>query len=165
VQLWRVCKKVKRKHVLKYTMANIRYTLRYLVFIRGPLDWTRLKFCDEASFESKSAFVCLLCALLSADLALFAGLCRQWGYAEAGREVHQHIERKDYAAPTVSVTLFTDLTQPGGIAISDPRAESNTAVDFCVCVLKMVRPGYVCLNLFCLNFAPRRCSWGATSWR
>ncbi len=56
---WRFSyKKVKYKHVLKYSMTNIRYTMRYLVFIRGPIDWTQLKFCDEASFESKSASCC-----------------------------------------------------------------------------------------------------------
>jgi hypothetical protein len=48
-------KKAKRRHRAKYSGRNVVYTLHYLVFIRGIDDWTRLKFVDESSFESKSA--------------------------------------------------------------------------------------------------------------
>jgi hypothetical protein len=49
-------KLVKRKHMLKWSNKNILYTARYLNFILDVMDWTRIKFADEASFCSKGAF-------------------------------------------------------------------------------------------------------------
>lgn len=48
-------KAVQSKHVLKFTLRNILYTMNYLLFIKGVIDWRTLKFADESSFESKGA--------------------------------------------------------------------------------------------------------------
>lgn len=55
-------KKAKRKHVLKFTRQNLLYTAHYLVFVRGIVDWRRLKFVDESSFESRCKHSAALCA-------------------------------------------------------------------------------------------------------
>jgi hypothetical protein len=45
----------RRKHRGKFLIANVLYTGQYLSFIRNVLNWRRLKFVDESSFESKGA--------------------------------------------------------------------------------------------------------------
>jgi hypothetical protein len=48
-------KQAQAKHIQKYTVQNIIKTAHYMTFIQGPIDWRRVKFVDEASFESKGA--------------------------------------------------------------------------------------------------------------
>jgi hypothetical protein len=46
-------KAVSHRHQHKYLMANILYYVDFLCWVR-TVPWMRLKFTDEASFESRS---------------------------------------------------------------------------------------------------------------
>lgn len=44
---------VKAKHLNKFTLANINYYAAYVLSV-AQIPWRRLKFADEASFQSRS---------------------------------------------------------------------------------------------------------------
>ena len=50
-------KKLKYKHILKFTAENVRYTCRYLAFIDTIVDLTRVHFIDEATYRSSELLV------------------------------------------------------------------------------------------------------------
>jgi hypothetical protein len=73
---WGISNKlIKRKHIAKFAIANIVYTGRYLSFILGLANWSRIKFADEASFCSKGASIACLPFQLCCNPMLVAQLC------------------------------------------------------------------------------------------
>jgi hypothetical protein len=47
-------KKPFRRHVLKYTEANIRVYMNFIAWLATQYDWTRIKYMDESSFCAQS---------------------------------------------------------------------------------------------------------------
>jgi hypothetical protein len=79
---------------------------------------------------------------------LLADLRRKFGYAEAGRLLNMVASRQQYGScKSVSVTCTTDLTRPGGIGISNPREQSNTAADFLQYVINLLAHQVPCLSV------------------
>jgi hypothetical protein len=146
-------KNVKHKHVHKYSLANIRYAARYLLFITGIVDWRRIKFADESSFQSKGPLLSFASAArvrLSCILYL-PGLAQKRAWAEAGREVHMKMSRQDYSAWTLSFTCLTDLHHESGCFLSAARAGTNRAEHYLTfvldCVASQVRTNTPCTCL------------------
>jgi hypothetical protein len=54
---WRVSRKrIRHKHINKFSAFNIANTAHFLYWIRDPgLNWLRLKFCDEVHFDARGS--------------------------------------------------------------------------------------------------------------
>lgn len=168
-------KLAKRKHRNKFAIKNILYTGQYLAFIRGVVDWHRVKFVDESSYESKCELCCvqavvlpfcshsqLCCSFvrclsrwrLDAERAVFvvrAALFAKRGWAEKDRELHVMIGAGEYGAKTVSITCVTTLDDPTGTFISNPRVGTNKAEHWLEFVLRCIQQRVSALPLLKLS--------------
>ena len=61
-----------------------------------------------------------------------------YGWAERGRQLVVPWSGRDVR---YSVTCCSDLTNPQGFVVSEPREDSNTALDFCAYVIQLIEDG------------------------
>jgi len=106
---WRwTCKKPERKHLLKYTAANMTY---YSTYIREVffVPWDKIHFLDEASFVSRN-------------------LHTQKAIAPAGEKIF--VYHGEPLSETYSATILTNLRDPNNSVISNLVTDSNSQYDF-----------------------------------
>jgi hypothetical protein len=135
-------KKAQFKHILRFTVANMRYYARWMLFVKGAIDWRRLKFADETSCESKGER--RVASERCADFVL-SGLMIGRGYAEQGRALHVAIQRQQFSSPTLTVTCLTNVTVPSGTFISNPHVGTNTADEWLKFVTDCIGNGVRCI--------------------
>jgi len=100
----------------KYSEANCRYYAQFLLAIQG-IEWTKLKFLDEAHFVSRDLFN-----------------RKAWG--PVGKRCF--VYHRGNLSASFSMTMLTSLSEPEDPLFISLRSKSNTQYDFLAFIVSAI---------------------------